>query len=104
MSLGIKKKDMVMVISGVDRGKRGEVLEVIVGKSRAIVAKINTAKKHVKPTREEKGGIQIIEKPISLSKLQLVCSKCSQPVRPKMQFLADNSRVRVCRKCGEQIL
>ncbi|MBI4668443.1 MAG: 50S ribosomal protein L24 [Elusimicrobia bacterium] len=104
MALGIKKKDTVAVLSGEDKGKRGEVVRIFPDKGRAVVAKINLVKKHVRPTREKKGGIETIEAPIALSKLQLICPKCSQPIRPKMQFLADGTGMRVCRKCGEQIL
>ncbi|MBI2070887.1 MAG: 50S ribosomal protein L24 [Elusimicrobia bacterium] len=103
MSLGIKKKDTVLVLSGEDRGKKGEVIRVYPDKNRALVSKINMVKKHKRASREKPGGIQTIEAPVALSKLQLVCPKCSQGTRPKVQFLTDQSRVRVCRRCGEQI-
>lgn len=100
----IKKKDKVLVISGRDRGKRGEVLAVMPAKERALVSKINMVTKHARPTQTEPGGIQKREAPLPLAKLMLVCSKCEQPMRPRMDRLATGERVRICRKCSEAIL
>ncbi|MBI4064053.1 MAG: 50S ribosomal protein L24 [Elusimicrobia bacterium] len=104
MALRIKKKDTVVILTGKDRGKRGEVVRVFPEKDRALVSKLNLVKKHLRSRGEKPGGIQTLEAAIPLARLQLVCPKCSQPVRPKTQFLEDGSRVRLCRKCGEQIL
>jgi large subunit ribosomal protein L24 len=101
--LTVKKKDKVVVISGKDKGKQGEVLEVMPSEGRAIVAKINFVKRHTRPTQGNPGGIHEKEAPLPLSKLMLVCPKCSQPSRPKFDFLSDGKKVRVCRKCGEMI-
>jgi large subunit ribosomal protein L24 len=100
----IKKKDKVVVLSGKNKGKQGEVLVVDPGKMTAIVAKVNFVKKHKKATQSDPGGILEKEAPMSLSKLMLVCPKCGQPMRPKTDTLSDGKKVRVCRKCGEMII
>jgi large subunit ribosomal protein L24 len=100
----IKKKDKVIVLSGKSKGKQGEVLKVFPDKMTAIVAKVNFVKKHKKATQTDPGGILEKESALSLSKLMLVCPKCSQPTRPKTDSLSDGKKVRVCRKCGEMII
>ena|SRR5688572_1420327 len=103
-NLKIRKKDTVLVLSGRDKGKKGEVLRVFPGEGRVLVAKIGVVSRHVKARPNEPGGIQKKEAPIATSKVMLVCPKCEQPVRPKLDQLASGERVRVCRKCGEVIL
>ena len=100
----IKKKDKVVVLSGKNKGKQGEVLVVDPSKGTAIVAKVNFVKKHKRATQSDPGGIHEKEAAMSLSKLMLVCPKCSQPTRPKSDELSDGKKVRVCRKCGEMII
>jgi len=100
----IKKKDTVMVLSGKDRGKRGEVVKILPEKCRAIVSKINFIKRHTKPTQTDPGGIREKEASVALAKLMLVCPKCDSPTRCKMDFLADGKKSRICRKCGEMIV
>jgi large subunit ribosomal protein L24 len=102
--LRIRKKDKVQVMSGRDKGKKGEVLKLDMSKERAIVTKINLVTKHKRPTQSETGGREHIEAPLSLAKLMLVCPKCDQPMRPKYDRLQTGEKVRVCRKCGEVIL
>ncbi len=102
--LTLKKKDKVFVISGDDKGKTGEVLKVFPDKLTAIVSKINIAKKHKKPTQKEPGGIVDLERPIQLSKLVVVCPKCSRPSRIKFDKLSDGKKVRICKNCAEVIL
>jgi large subunit ribosomal protein L24 len=103
--LHIKKKDKVIVLSGDDKGKTGEVLKVFKDSRRAVVSKINMAIKHKKPTQTDPGGRIEIERPIDISKLAVVCPKCSKPVRrAKFDRLADGKKVRVCRNCAEVIL
>jgi len=102
--LNIKKKDKVLVLSGKDKGKRGEVLEVFPSKGKVIVAKINSVKRHTKPTQKNIGGILEKEAPVPISKVMLVCPKCDQTCKPKFDKLSDGKKVRVCRKCGEIIV
>ena len=72
MKLKFKKGHTVKVISGDDRGKSGEIIEIFKDRSRATVKGLNMVKKHTKPTKEKKGGIVSIEKSIHLSNLSVV--------------------------------
>ena len=106
--MNIHKKDTVLVISGKDRGKKGEVLKTIAGSGRVpprvLVSKVNMMTSHERPTQTDPGGIQKKEGPISVSNVMLLCPKCHKAIRPKRDKLATGERVRVCRKCGEVIL
>ena len=98
----IKKKDKVLVLSGKDKGKRGEVLERS-DEFKFVVSKINMVKRHQKPRQNEPGGIIEKEMPIHQAKLMLVCGKCDSAVSPKINILKDGTKVRVCRSCSEVI-
>jgi large subunit ribosomal protein L24 len=100
----IKKKDNVIILSGKDKGKKGEILDVFPKEGKVIVSKINFVKRHTKPTQRDSGGIREKEAPIAASKVMLVCSKCEQSFRPKFDKLSDGKKVRVCRKCGEMLI
>ncbi len=102
--LKIKKKDIVVVISGKYKGKKGEVIKVLPKENKIIVSGVNIVKKHVRPTQTDPGGIKEIEKPIYISKVKLICPKCSQPTRVGFKFLPDGKKVRYCKKCKEMIL
>lgn len=102
--LTIKKKDKVVVLSGKDKGKQGEVLKLYPETNRAVVSKINFVKRHTRPTQTAPGGILEKEAPLSVAKLMLVCPKCNQPSRPKFDVLSDGKKIRVCRRCGEMIM
>jgi large subunit ribosomal protein L24 len=99
----IHKKDKVMVLAGKDRGKQGEVVQVLPEKQRVIVSKINFVKRHTRPTQTQPGGIREKEASIHISNVMLVCKKCNKPMRPKSDALTDGTKVRICRKCGEMI-
>jgi large subunit ribosomal protein L24 len=100
MAQRIKKGDTVMVLSGKDGGKKGKVIEVLDGS--VIVEKINIAKKHKRPTQKFQGGIIEMPKPVSLSKVMLVCPKCNEPNRLKFSTVEDR-KVRVCKGCNEVV-
>ncbi|MDW8055495.1 MAG: 50S ribosomal protein L24 [Elusimicrobiota bacterium] len=100
----IKKKDVVIVISGKDKGKKGEVIKVLPDEDKIIVSRVNIVKKHTRPTQTDPGGIKEIEKPIHISKVKLVCPKCNQPTRVGFKFLPDGNKVRYCKKCKEMIM
>ena len=74
MKLKFKKGYTVKVISGDDKGKSGEIIEIFKDRYRATVKDLNMVKKHTKPTKEKKGGIVSIEKSIHLSNLSVVDS------------------------------
>ena len=100
--LHVKKDDTVVVLSGKDKGKQGKVLEVSPKEQKVIVDHINMVTKHVKPRKMgEAGGIVKAEGAMYACKVQLVCPKCNKPTRPGHKVLADGSKVRVCKKCGE---
>ena len=99
----IKKGDNVKVLSGNDKGKTGEVLEVIPKTQKIVVKGINIRKKHVKPRKQgEEGGILSIESAIHSSKLAVVCPKCGKATRIGFEVEKDE-KVRVCKKCGTKI-
>lgn len=100
----IKKKDTVVVLGGRDKGKKGEVRSIIPSKHRVLVAGINMVTKHARSAQNKPGGIQKKESPLDISKVALVCPKCSKAVRPKVDYLNTGEKIRICRKCGETIL
>ncbi len=101
--LKIKKGDTVKVLSGNDKGKTGEVLEVIPKTEKIIVKGINIRKKHLKPRRQgEEGGIIANEFPIHASKVSVVCPKCGKATRVGFEMDKD-VKVRVCKKCNAKI-
>jgi len=99
----IKKGDTVQVLSGNDKGKTGEVLEVMPKTQRVIVKGINIRKKHIKPRKQgEEGGIIPVECSIHSSKVNVVCSKCNKATRIAMKK-EGKEKIRVCKKCGATI-
>lgn len=98
----VKKGDTVAVISGKDKGKKGKIIKVIPKERKAIVEGINMATKHIKPSAKvPQGGIIQQEIPIYTSKLMPVCNKCGSATRVGHKILADGTKVRTCKKCGE---
>ena len=103
-TMSIKKGDTVIVLSGKDKGKQGEVLSVIPSESKVVVKGVNVATKHKKPrSQTEQGGIVKKEAPMYACKVQRVCPKCNKPTRPAHKLLADGKKVCVCKKCGAEI-
>lgn len=101
--LKVKKGDTVQVLSGNDKAKTGEVLEVLPKAEKIIVKGVNVRKKHVKPRKQgEESGIIPVECPIHMSKVNVVCPKCGKATRIGFKVEKDQ-KVRVCKKCGEII-
>ena len=99
----IKKGDTVQVLSGNDKGKTGEVLEVMPKLQKVIVKGINIRKKHVKPRKQgEEGGIIPVECSIHSSKVNVVCPKCNKATRLGV-VKEGKEKIRVCKKCGNKI-
>jgi len=99
----IKKGDTVEVLSGNDKGKTGEVLEIIPKTSRVIVKGVNIRKKHVKPRKQgEEGGIIPVECSIHSSKVNVVCPKCNKATKIRIEK-DGKEKVRICKKCGAKI-
>lgn len=100
----IKKDDKVIVIAGKEKGKIGTVLKTDYEKWRAVVEKLNMVKRHSRPSANApQGGIIEKESPMSISNLMIVCNKCAEPTRIGKRILEDGSKVRICKKCGEQM-
>lgn len=101
--LKIKKGDTVVVISGRDKGKAGEVLRVLPVETRAVVQGVNIARRHTKPRMGEPGGIIEKELAIHISNLAHVDPQSGKPTRVGHKFLEDGRKVRVARRSGEVI-
>ena len=103
VKLKIKKGDKVIVITGKDRGKLGEVVRMIPTENRAVVRGVNLAKRHTKQTAAQEGGIVSKEMPIQVSNLALRDPKDGKPTRVGYKTLADGKKVRVAKRSGEVI-
>ena len=96
----IRKGDTVQVLSGNDKGKTGEVLEVMPKQEKIVVKGVNIRKKHVKPRKQgEEGGIIPVECAINSSKVNIVCPKCGKATRVGYK-VENGKKVRICKKCG----
>lgn len=101
--LKIKTGDQVVVTTGKDKGKTGEVTAVVTEERRVIVQGINIVTKHVKPSQFSAGGIQKIEKSIHVSNVALVDPKTQKPTRVGYQIEKDGAKARVAKKSGEKL-
>jgi len=99
----IKKGDHVIVLTGRDKGKHGEVVEVRPKESRAVVRGVNVVRKHQKQTAQQEGGIISKEAAIHLSNLALEDPKDGKPTRVGFKLLDDGRKVRVAKRSGEVI-
>lgn len=98
----VKKGDIVEVIAGSQKGKRGKVLRVLKGQNRVIVEKINMVKRHTRPSQHnQQGGIIEREGKLHLSNVMPVDPKSSQPSRVSRKRLENGTRVRVTQRSGE---
>jgi len=99
----IKKGDTVEILSGNDKGKKGEVIEVIPKTSKIVVKGVNVRKKHIKPKKQgAQGGIISLECAIHSCKANVVCGKCGKATKTGYVIEKDE-KVRVCKKCGTKI-
>ena len=100
----LKKDDIVEVIAGREKGKKGKVLAFFPETGKLTVEKLNMLKRHMKSDgKSRQAGIVEKEGSVHLSNVLVVCDKCGKGVRVKRKKLEDGKRVRVCRKCGEVI-
>ena len=100
-----KKNDMVVVISGKDKGKTGKILKVFPEKNKVVVEKVNFIKEFIRrdQSRNVQGGVMEKEAPIHVSNLMLFCSECGRGIRVKKKTLEDGSKIRMCNKCESTI-
>ena len=101
--LKIKKGDHVVVITGKDKGKKGEVLKVMPEENRAIVKGVAMVRRHQRQTPSQEGGIIAKEAPIHISNLAIEDPKDGKPTRVGYKFLKDGRKVRFARRSGEVI-
>jgi large subunit ribosomal protein L24 len=99
----IRKGDKVIVLTGRDKGKKGDVLKVLPKDERAVVRGVNMVKRHQKQTPREQGGIVNKEAPIHLSNIAHVDPKSGGATRIGFKFLNDGRKVRFAKKSGEVI-
>mgnify|MGYP000094317539 CR=1 FL=1 len=99
----VKKGDLVKILSGKDRDKRGKILKTFPQKGKVLVEGLNLVKKHQKAARRgEKGERISLSMPIDVSNVQLICPKCSKTTRIGIK-LVDKNKFRICKKCGAEI-
>ncbi len=99
----IRKGDRVIVLAGRDKGKKGEVFQVMPKEGRALVRGVNTVRRHQRQTAQQEGGIISKEAPSHLSNLALEDPKDGKPTRVGFKVLEDGRKVRVAKRSGEQI-
>ena len=103
VKLKIKKGDRVIVTTGRDKGKSGQVVRVIPSENRAVVTGVNVAKRHQRQSATQEGGIISKEMPIHVSNIALADPKDGKPTRVGYKTLADGKKVRVAKRSGEVI-
>jgi large subunit ribosomal protein L24 len=101
MKLKIKKGDKVVVITGRDKGRSGEVLRVLRAENRVIVQGVNMVKRHTRPGAGQPGGIVEKEGAIHVSNVAHVDPKSDKPTRIGYKFLEDGRKVRFAKRSGE---
>jgi large subunit ribosomal protein L24 len=103
MAAKIRKGDKVVVLTGRDKGRSGEVIEVRPSEGRALVRGINMVKRHQRQTASQEGGIISKEGTIHLSNLAVADPKSGKPTRVGFKLMKDGRRVRVAKRSGVEI-
>lgn len=103
MAAKIRKGDRVVVLTGRDKGRSGEVLQVMPTENRALVRGVNLVKRHQRQTQNQEGGIISKEGPIHLSNIALADPKSGKATRVGFKTLENGDKVRVAKKSGETI-
>jgi len=100
----VVKNDLVLVITGNEKGKKGKVLKTFPETQRIIVEGINLIKRHTKPSQKNvQGGIVEKEGTIHVSNVLVICPKCNTAGRVKHSILENGKSVRACRNCSEML-
>jgi large subunit ribosomal protein L24 len=97
----IKKGDKVVVITGKDKGVKGEVLRVFANENKLLVKGVNVVKRHTRPSPVSAGGIVSKEAPLHISNVMLLDPKEDKPTRVGVKTLKDGKKVRVAKRSGE---
>ncbi len=103
MAAKIRKGDKVVVLTGRDKGRTGEVIEVRPDQDRALVRGINMVKRHQRQTAQQEGGIVSKEGSIHLSNLALADPKDGKPTRVGFKFQPDGKKIRYAKRSGAEI-
>jgi large subunit ribosomal protein L24 len=103
MGLKIKRGDTVEVISGKDKGKRGEVERVIPKKNRVVVGGVNERTRHARPSQNNQQGLFTFDAPIDISNVMLVDPGSGEPTKVGYRFTDSGEKVRVAKKTGRDI-
>ena len=103
MAAKIRKGDKVIVLTGRDKGRSGEVIEVRTEEGRALVRGVNLVKRHQKQSAQQEGGIISKEAPVHLSNIALADPKDGKPTRVGFKIMSDGKKVRVAKRSGAEI-
>ena len=98
----IKVGDTVKIRLGKDKGRTGKIEKIFPKKDMVLIPDINIYKKHVKGQQGKKGGIYEIPKPISITKISLVCPNCKKPTKVGFKYVG-KIKVRICKRCKKEI-
>ena len=102
--MNIKKNDKVIVLSGRDKGKTGEVLSADPKAGKVVVQGVSVATKHQKARKQgQESAIIKVETPIYACKVMVVCPKCNKPTRVAHKVGTDGKKARVCKHCGAEL-
>ena len=103
MGLKIKRGDTVVVISGKEKGKRGEVERVLPRENRVVVGGVNVRTRHARPTQNNQQGLYTFAAPIHISNVMLVDPDSGEPTKVGYRFTDSGEKVRVAKKTGKDI-
>lgn len=100
----IKRNDTVRVMTGRERGKQGQVRQVITDTGRVVVQGVNTVKRHMRArSATQPAGIIELDAPMHLSNVRLVCPHCGKAVRVGFRLQVNGAKVRYCKRCDQDI-
>ena len=103
MAFRIRRGDTVVVVSGKEKGKRGEVERGIPAKNRVVVSGVNVRTRHARPSQQNQEGIYTFEAPLHLSNVMLIDPDSGEPTRVGYRFADSGEKVRVSKKSGKDI-
>jgi large subunit ribosomal protein L24 len=103
MGLKVKRGDVVVVISGKEKGKRGEVERVIPAKERVVVGGVNVRTRHARPSQQNQEGLYTFAAPIHVSNVMLVDPDSGEPTKVGYRFSDLGEKIRVSKKSGKDI-
>jgi large subunit ribosomal protein L24 len=103
MGLKIKRGDTVVVISGKEKGKRGEVERVEPAKGRVVVGGVNERTRHARPSQQNQEGLYTFDAPIHVSNVMVVDPDSGEPTRVGYRFTDSGQKIRMSKKSGKDI-